>query len=201
MSSSAQESGSEVRSELDGLNSSESSSPARIVSTAPNKRVRARFSSWSFQLTFSADSTALIGGPAPDCVNLRDRQTLLHAHIRSRVQHTMPDSVTFVTAFYDTSILSEALPDGVTISISFRGYVQISTRSCCEITTMQKWIPSAIWNPVLGGLASNSEFRADVFRSEDPNNQWTQWVVFGSIGLNNAAKMERKKLREASHLH
>ena len=207
MSSSAQDlpvSGSEVRSELDGLNSSESSSPARIVSTAPNKRVRVhrhRLSCWSFQMAFSADLTTLNGGPAPDSATLRDRQAFLHAHLRSRVQHTMPDSVTFVSTLYDTSILSEALPEGVTISISLRGYVQISARSCCEISTMQTWIPSAILNPVLSSLASISEFRVDVLRSEDPNDKWTQWVVFGSIGLNNAAKIEMKKRREASHLH
>ena len=189
-------SGSVDRSELDSLNSSGStSSPAR---TAPSKRVRVRerFSAWSFHATFSAASTAL---NATGGVPLPDRQTLLRAHIRSRIENTMPAFVTFVTAFYDASIISGVLPEGV--SISLRGYVQTRAHTNCEITTVQKWIPSAVWNPVRGGLASDSGFKADTSRSEDPNDLWTQMSVYGSLSLNNSARLERKKLREASHLH
>ena len=187
MPSSAQDlpvSGSEVRSEIDGLNSSESSSPrARTVSTAPNKpvRVRHRFSIWSFHFTFSADSTALNGGRATGCVTVRDRQTL----------------AAFITAFYDTSFISGDIADGISICISLRGYVQTRTNTCCEINTVQKWIPSASWKPVRGGLASDSEFRADITRSEDPNDQWTQMIVLGSLCLNNTARSEKKQMREA----
>ena len=194
-------SGSEVRSELDSLNSSDNASPpARIT---PNKRVRVRerFSCWSFHFTFSADSTALNGGVATGCVILRERQTLLNAHIRSRVVHKMPSFVTFVTAFYDTSIISGALPAGVSLSISLRGYVQTRTNTNCEITSVQKWIPDAIWNPVRGGLASNAEFKSYVSQSEDPNDPWTQMIVYGGLSLNNPARLERKQMREASHLH
>jgi hypothetical protein len=203
MASSAQDfpvSGSEVRSELDGLNSSESSSPVRTVSTAPNKRVRVRhrFSCWSFHSTFIADLTALNGGSATGCVTLRDRLTFLRAHIRSRFENTMPDFVTFVTAFYDTSIISGALPEGVLISISMRGYVQTRANTCCEITTVQKWIPSAVWNPVPDGLASDSRFRADTSRSKDPNDQWTQMSVYGSLSLHDPARLEWKSLKEAT---
>ena len=203
MPSSAQDlpvSGSDVRSEIDGLNSSESSSSrARTVSTAPNKpvRVRHRFSSWSFHFTFSADSTALNGGRATGCVTVRDRQTFLHAHIKSRLEYTMPAFVAFITAFYDTSFISGDIADGISICISLRGYVQTRTNTCCEINTVQKWIPSALWKPVRGGLASDSEFRADITRSEDPNDQWTQMIVLGSLCLNNAARSEKKQMREA----
>ncbi len=135
---------SEVRSEHDSLKSSESASPP--VRTAPNKRVRVRgrFSCWSFHSTFSADSAALNGGGASCCVTLRERQTLPHAHIRSRIENTMPAIVTFVTAFYDSSIISGALTYGVSLSISLRGYVQTRTNTNCKITTVQKWIPSAV---------------------------------------------------------
>jgi hypothetical protein len=196
-------SGSNVQSELDSLNSSVSSSPARTISTAPNKTVkdRQRFSCWTFHSTVSADSTALNGGRATGCVTLRDRQTFLRAHIKSRLENTMPAFVTFVTAFYDTSIVSGALLEGGSISIPLRGYVQTRARTNCEITTVQKWIPSALWNPVRGGLASDSEFRADITRSEDPNDQWTQMILFGSLSLNNQARSEKKQMREASHLH
>ena len=187
---------------LDSLNSSESSSPATTISTAQTTRgrCRQRFSCWSFHLTFSADSTALNGGHATGCVPIRDRQTFLHAHIKSRLELTMPAFVNFITAFYDTSIISGTLPSSVSISISLRGYVQTRTNTNCEIATVQKWIPSALWNPVRGGLASNTEFRADVMRSEDPNDQWTQMIVFGSLSLNNTARSEKKQIREASHL-
>ena len=180
-------------------NSSESASPP--ARTAQNKRVRARFSSWSFHFTFNADSTALNGGAAAGCVTLRERQAFLHAHIKSRIEHTMPNYISFVTAFYDASIISGALPEGISLSISLCGYVQTRAMTSYELITMQNWIPSAIWNPVRGGLASNSEFKADVSRSADPNDQWTQMIVFGNLSINNAAKMERKKMREASHLH
>ena len=171
------------------------------MSIAPNKpvRIRHRFCSWSFHLTFSADSTALNGGRATGCVTIQDRQTFLRAHIKSRFENAMPAFVTFVTAFHDTSVISGVISEGVSIFISLCGYVQ--TRTCCEITTMQKWIPSALWNAVRGGLASDSEFRADVTRSEDPNDQWTQMIVFGSLSLNNQARSEKKQMREASHLH
>ena len=181
-------------SELDSSNFSESASPP--ARTARNKKFRARFSSWSLHFTFSADSTALNGGGEAGCVTLRERQTFLRAHIKSRVEHTMPNAISFVTAFYDASIISGVLPEGVSLSISLRAYVQTRAMTSYELTTMQNWMPSAVWNPVRGGLASNSEFKADVSRSEDPNDQWTQMIVLGGLGLNNSAKMERKKLRD-----
>ncbi len=119
------------------MNSSESLNSSE--STAPNKPVGLlhRFSCWSFHSTFSADSTALNGESATGCVTLWDRQTFLRAHIRSRNENTMPDFVSFVTAFYDMSVNSVALPEGVSISISMRGYVQTRTNTCCEITAAQ----------------------------------------------------------------
>jgi hypothetical protein len=110
-------------------------------------------------------------------VTLGDRQSFLREHIKSRLENTMPPFFTFVTAFYDSSIISGALPEGFSISISLRGYVQTRAQTNCEITTVKKWIPSALWTPVRGGLASDPEFRADVKRSEDPIDQWTQMIA------------------------
>jgi hypothetical protein len=129
-----------------------------------------------------------MGGSATGCVTLRDRQTSLRAHIRSHNKNTMPYFVTFV----DTPLISGALPEVFSISISMRGYVQTRTKTCRENTTVQNWIPSAVWNPVLGGLASNSSFKADTSRSEDPNDLWTQMSVYGSLSWNNLAPLERK---------
>ena len=109
-------SGSEVRFEVDSLNSSEFASPPLRTASEKRARVRPRFSSWSFHFSFSADSTSLNlnGGGAAGCVTLRER---LRAHISSRVGIAMPHIVTFVTAFYDASIFSGALPEGVSLSI------------------------------------------------------------------------------------
>ena len=62
---------SDCDSELDSLNSSHAAS---TETTAQRKRVRHRFSVWSFQLTISADATALNGGRASDSVTLQEQQ-------------------------------------------------------------------------------------------------------------------------------
>jgi uncharacterized membrane protein YsdA (DUF1294 family) len=98
-------------SQLDSLNSSHAAS---TETTAQRKRVRHKFSVWSFQLTISADATALNGGPlrgrASDSVTLQEQQKFLLEHVQSRILHTtgMPGIVTFVEAFYDSSILSRS---------------------------------------------------------------------------------------------
>jgi hypothetical protein len=58
-------------SELDSLNSSHAAS---TKTTAQRKRVSHRFSVWTFQLTISADATALKGGRARDSVTLQEPQ-------------------------------------------------------------------------------------------------------------------------------
>jgi hypothetical protein len=98
---------SDCDSELDSLNSSHAAS---TETTAQRKRVRHRFSVWSFQLTISADATALNGGRASDSVTLQEQQKFLLEHVQSRILHTtgMPGIVNFVEAFYDSSILSRS---------------------------------------------------------------------------------------------
>ena len=90
-------------SELDSLNSSHAASSK---TTANRKSSRHRFSVWTFQLTISADATALNGGRASDSVTLQDQQKFLLEHVQSRILNTtgMPGIVTFVEAFYDSSI-------------------------------------------------------------------------------------------------
>ncbi len=58
-------------SELDSLTSAQSAS---TKSTARIKRIRYRFSCWTFQLIFNADITALNGGLASSNVTLQERQ-------------------------------------------------------------------------------------------------------------------------------
>ena len=93
-----------------GSDSLNSSHAASTKTTAQRKRVRHRFSVWSFQSTISADATALNGGRASDSVTLQEQQKFLLEHVKSRILHTtgMPGIVTFVEAFYDSSILSRS---------------------------------------------------------------------------------------------
>jgi hypothetical protein len=70
MSSGDQEA-SDSYAELDSFNSSHAASSTTTVET---KRARHRFSAWTFQLTLSADATALNGGRASISVTLRERQ-------------------------------------------------------------------------------------------------------------------------------
>ena len=98
MTSSNQDSSEDCDSELDSLNSSHAAS---TETTAQGKRARHKFSVWSFQLTISADATALNGGRASDSVTLQEQQKFLLEHVQSRILHTtgMPGIVTFVEAF------------------------------------------------------------------------------------------------------
>ncbi len=88
------------------------------------------------------------GGCSSGSVTLRERQKYLLEHIRSSIINTerMQRIVTFVKAYYDRSIISGALPDGISISIQLLGFVQ--TRACrpctnCEIFTMPFWFPAS----------------------------------------------------------
>ena len=186
--------------ELDSLNSSHAAS---TETTAQRKRVRHKFSVWSFQLTISADATALNGGRASDSVTLQDQQKFLLEHVQSRILHTMPGIVTFVEAFYDSSILSILSGPNIaggSISIPLHGFVQTRAKTCCEVTTMQYWIPAS-WTPVPGGLASNKGYKDLVHRSRDPNDTLASMCVFGGLSLNNPARTEKKQMRDVSHLH
>jgi hypothetical protein len=188
-----------------GSDSLNSSHAASTKTTAQRKRVRHRFSVWSFQSTISADATALNGGRASDSVTLQEQQKFLLEHVQSRILHTtgVPGIVTFVEAFYDSSILSRLSgPNiaGSSISIPLHGFVQTRAQTCCELTTMQYWIPAS-WTPVPGGLASNKGYKDLVHRSRDPNDTLASMCVFGGLSLNNPARAEKKQMRDVSHLH
>jgi hypothetical protein len=108
--------------------------------TAQKKRIRYRFSCWTFQLIFSADVTALTrnGGRASSSVTLQERQKTLLGNIRSRVDDTItkPDIVTLVEAYFDSSRISGVLPEDISICIALLGFDQTRTGTSCEVTTM-----------------------------------------------------------------
>jgi hypothetical protein len=53
---------------------------------------------------------------------------------------------------------------------------------------MNKWIDSASWKPVEGVLTSDDVYMSNMRRFEDPDDQWTRLLVFGSIGANNVRR-------------
>jgi hypothetical protein len=120
----------------DNLTSTQSASTSIITRKT---RIRHKFSSWIFQLVFSANAAALKGGSASSSVTLQERQKYLLEHMRSRMSNPdrMPHIVTFVEAYCDTSIISSALPEGISISIPLLGFVQTRAHTNCEIFTMQ----------------------------------------------------------------
>ena len=121
------------------------------------------------------------------------KDLLEHIRYRMRNKDKMQRNVTFVEAYYDTSIISSSLPEGISISIPLLGFVQTRAHTNCEISTMQFWFPAS-WTPVPGGLSSNQEFKDNSRRIEDPSNTWTKLCVFGSLGLNNTARWEKRQL-------
>ena len=58
-----------------------------------------------------------------------------------------------------------------------------------EKRSMKKWIDSATWKTVLGGLTSDNEYMSNMRRFQDPNDKWTRRMLFGSIGANNVSNL------------
>ena len=86
-------------------------------------------------------------------------------HFLTRTTPNRPICVLSLTIITDLKLLILALPnENPTVSIAIIGYVQ--TKPSRPIA-MTKWIPSATWEPVSGGLCSNGEFLADM---DSPND-------------------------------
>ncbi len=67
-----------------------------------------------------------------------------------------------------------------------KGYVQ--TNNCIILSKMQSWIDSATWEPVLGGLMSDDEYRTNMRRYNNPTDSMTQLTVFRIVRANNAGR-------------
>ena len=105
------------------------------------------FRAWSFRLTVKAD----LGSGA----TAEEKGKLLTGHLNTSTGHTMPPSVTSVAVFCDESLFSVPPDSAGLVSIAVQGYVQASHVK--PPSTMEKWINSATWEPVPGGLTSNHE--------------------------------------------
>ena len=73
------------------------------------------------------------------------------------------------------------------VSTLKRGYVQ--TKQSTSISTMQKFIYSASWKLVPGGLTSDAKFCAN-------RGRLTMLYVFGKIGRNNQGRKEQKRAKQ-----
>ena len=90
------------------------------------------------------------------------RKRRLIEHFRTRTAPDLSRCVLSITIFADLKPLVLAQPqpfETPTVSISIIGYVQTNPS---RKATIFKWIPSATWGPVPGGLYSNGDFRADM---------------------------------------
>ena len=107
----------------------------------------------------------------------------------------MPSSVTCVAVFCDQSLFSVP-PDHSAglVSIEVQGYVQAIQGK--QLSTKQKWIDSAAWKSVPGGLSSNAEYQTNMSKFNDPNDSMTRLMVFGVVGANNAGRAAEKQARK-----
>ena len=99
---------------------------------------------------------------------------------------TRPPTVAAIIAQFRHDYLShQTLPPNI---IPVKGYVQL--RKPARPTAMDKWLPKppCEWSMVPGGLGGSTAFKEDM-KKTDP---WITVEVLGKIGLNNAARREKK---------
>ena len=145
-----------------------------------------QFRAWNFQLTVRADFG--------HGTNAEEKGKLLTEHLSARTGHTMPSSVTCVAVFCDTSLFSVPPDSAGLVSIAVQGYVQ--ARQATVHSTMKKWIESATWKPVPGGLSSDDEYQTNMRKFNDPNDSMTRLMVFGNVGANNAGRVAEGQARK-----
>ena len=105
------------------------------------KRTDRNYMSWTFHDAIQAD---VLAG------QFEERKQTLIEHFRTRTTPGRPFCVLSVTIFADLRPLVLVLPnENSTVSIAIIGYVQTNPSSPYTLT---KWIPSATWEPVSGGL-------------------------------------------------
>jgi hypothetical protein len=127
-----------------------------------------------------------------------EKEMLLKEHLRASTGHKMPPRITGLVVFCDRSLFSQPPDSDGLVSIEVLGYAQANNTT--PLSTMQKWIDSATWKPVPGGLTSDDEYMSNMRRFEDPDDQWTRLLVYGSIGANNVGRAAEKAARKVELL-
>ena len=100
---------------------------------------------------------------------------------KSSLENTsvMPKCVVGVVVFCDRLLFSQLPDSDGLVSIDLIGYVKASHAK--PQSTMKKWIDITTWKPVPGGLTSDNEYMSNICRLEDPDDEWTRPLVYGSI--------------------
>ena len=171
------------------MGTSEVSKPNSTNSNKKRKSMSGSvYKAWSFQLTIKADFGSCTAGTAGE------KGELLTEHLKTRTGHGLPSSVTSMAVFFDELLCSVPPDDAGLVSIALQGYVQ--ARYAIPLSTLKKWIHSASWKPVPGGLTSNIEFLTNMRKFEDPSDTWTQLMVFGKVGANNFGRSVERKAQQ-----
>jgi hypothetical protein len=152
-------------------------------------RIGSLFKAFQFHLMIKTDLRD--GTTAGTAV---EKEMLLKEHLRARTGHTRPLSIIGMVVFCDRSLFLQPPDSDGLVSIEVLGYVQ--AKSSTPLSTMKQWIDSATWKPVPGGLTSDDEYMSNMRRFEDPDDQWTRLLVYGSIGANNVGRAAEKTARK-----
>ena len=123
-----------------------------------------------------------------------EKEKLLTDHLTARTGINIPHSVGGLVVFCDRSLFSQQPDSDGLVSIEVLGYAQ--GNNTMPLSTMTNWIASARWKPVKGGLTSDDEYMSNMRRFQDPDDQWTRLMLFGSIGANNAGRAADKAIRK-----
>jgi hypothetical protein len=123
-----------------------------------------------------------------------EKEKLLTDHLSARTGINIPHSVGGLVVFCDRSLFSQPPDSDGLVSIEVLGYVQ--AKRSIPLSTMKKWIDSASWKSVQGGLTSDDEYMSNMRRFQDPDDQWTRFILFGSIGANNVGRAAEKATRK-----
>ena len=116
------------------------------------------FRAWSFQMRVQANLS-------PASSTAGEMRRFLFYHLSLRTAHNRPNCVTSLTVFCDESHFSGHTDSAGLVSLEIHGYVQ--TKDAVSLTTMEKWIGSASWKPLPGGLMSDDHFIANMRRYEN----------------------------------
>ncbi len=144
------------------------------------------FRAWQFHFIIKADLR--------DSTTVVEKEKLLREHLSARTGHDMPLSIIGVVVFCERSLSSQQPDSDGLVSIEVLGYVQANQTT--TLSTMNKWMFFATWKPVPGGLTSDDEYMSNMRRIEDPNDEWTRLLLFGSIGANNKGRSAEKAARK-----
>jgi hypothetical protein len=134
-------------------------------------RIGSVFRAWQFHFMIKTDLR--------DGTTAVEKEKLFREHLSARTGHNTPLCIIGVVVFCDRSLFSQPPDSDGLVSIEVLGYVQAT--SSTPLSTMKKWIDSASWKPVQGGLTSDDEYMSNMRRIEDPNDEWTRLVLFGSV--------------------